>query len=246
MKNNQLLASAALFRELYDSNRDIYDVIGEFIRASILLNCNWSFNVNDCAKDLEKTFGFEIPDAVIKTCLKNRLKSAGEVSSENGEYSVTEKFDRSRTIEIEFNTAKSEYNEVTQRLITHVKPRVSIPIDENEEIKIIAGFNDYLLDQGAFGEYVDLISHFLLTNQKDTEFVRKLNQIEEGLILYAGIRYSPDLSTLGKWSGDLVVYLDTEHLFSAVGLNGVLFKKIFDDFNNLVKEVNSKKRKVGL
>lgn len=245
MKNKQLLASAALFRELYDSNRDIYDVIGEFIRASILLNCNWSFNVNDCAKDLEKTFGFEIPDAVIKTCLKNRLKSAGEISLENGQYSVTENFDRSRTIQEEFNAAKSEYNEVTKKLVTHVKSRLTKPIDENEELRIIASFSDYLLDQGAFGEYVDLISHFLLTNEKNTEFVRKLNQIEEGLILYAGIKYSSDLSTLGKWSGDLVVYLDTEHLFSAVGLNGILFKKIFDDFNSLVKEVNSNRKKNG-
>lgn len=245
MKNKQLLASAALFRELYDSDRDIYDVIGEFIRASIQLNCTWTFNVSDCSKGLDKTFGFEIPDAVIKTCLKNRLKSAGEVSLEGGQYSVTEKFDRDGTIQEDFNEAKSEYNEVTQRLVAHVKSRLPHSIDENEELKIIASFSNYLLDQGAFGEYVDLISHFLLSNQNDNTFVRKLNQIEEGLILYAGIRYSSDLSTLGKWSGDLVVYLDTEHLFSAVGLNGILFKKIFDDFNSLVKDVNSNKKKNG-
>lgn len=245
MKNKQLLASAALFRELYDSDRDIYDVIGEFIRASIQLNCTWTFNVSDCSKGLEKTFGFEIPDAVIKTCLKNRLKSAGEVALEGGQYSVTEKFDRDGTIQEDFNEAKSEYNEVTQRLVAHVKSRLPNVIDEHEELKIIASFSNYLLDQGAFGEYVDLISHFLLSNQNDNTFVRKLNQIEEGLILYAGIRYSSDLSTLGKWSGDLVVYLDTEHLFSAVGLNGILFKKIFDDFNNLVKDVNDNRKKNG-
>jgi len=116
-------------------------------------------------------------------------------------------------------------------------------IDGEEEIKIISSFNEYLLDENISSEYAEYISHFLLSHQTDDGFKETLNQIEEGLVLYAGIKYSSDLSTLGAWSSNLVVFFDTEHLFSATGLNGVLYKKIFDDFNSLVKEVNSNKRK---
>ena len=112
MKDTRLLASAALFRELYDNDKDIYDVISEFIRASILLNSNWSFNATECAHDLETTFGFQIPDAVINTCLRNRLKKNGELSLEKGMYSVTDKLDRGKSIQTEYDTTKDEYDEI--------------------------------------------------------------------------------------------------------------------------------------
>lgn len=245
MKDNRLLASAALFRELYDNNKDIYDVISEFIRASILLNSNWAFNVTECAHDLETTFGFQIPDAVINTCLRNRLKKNGELGLEKGVYSVADKFDREKSIQKEYDTTKEEYDEITRDLVEHVRKRSLIEIDRNEEEKIISSFNDYLLDDNKSSDYTDYISHFVLSHQEDDGFKEKLNQIEEGLVLYAGIKYSADLSTLGTWNSDLVVFLDTEHLFSATELNGVLYKKIFDDFNSLVKEVNANKQKGG-
>ncbi len=116
MKDQRLLASAALFRELYDNNKDIYDVISEFIRASILLNSTWSFDATKCTQDLETTFGFQIPDAVIKTCLKNRLKRLGEIELENGVYAVTNKLDRSKSIQNEFDATKNEYKEGGQIL----------------------------------------------------------------------------------------------------------------------------------
>ncbi|HAI96788.1 MAG: hypothetical protein CL866_08180 [Cycloclasticus sp.] len=245
MKDTRLLASAALFRELYDNDKDIYDVISEFIRASILLNSNWSFNATECAHDLETTFGFQIPDAVINTCLRNRLKKNGELSLEKGMYSVTDKLDRGKSIQTEYDTTKDEYDEITRDLVKHVRKITLVEIDGAEEEKIISCFNEYLLDENVSSEYADYISHFLLSNQGNEDFKKKLNQIEEGLVLYAGIKYSGDLSTLGMWNGNLIVFLDTEHLFSATGLNGVLYKKIFDDFNALIKEVNANKRKSG-
>ncbi len=243
MKDKNLLASAALFRELYDNNKDIYDVISEFIRASILLNSNWAFNATECAHDLETTFGFQIPDAVINTCLRNRLKKNEELELERGIYSVTGTFDKTKSIQKEYDSTKEEYDEITKKLIEHVKKRTLIDIDSEEERKIISSFNEYLLDENLSSEYAECISHFLLSHQTEDGFKEKLNQIEEGLVLYAGIKYSSDLSTLGTWSSNLVVFFDTEHLFSATGLNGVLYQKIFDDFNSLVKEVNANKRK---
>ena len=245
MKDKRLLASAALFRELYDNNKDIYDVVSEFIRASIILNSKCSLNATESANDLEATFGFQIPDAVVNTCLRNRLKKNGELTLDRGTYSVTDAFNRETSIQAEYDETKDEYDDITKELVSHVRKRFLIEIDSNEESKIISCFNDYLLDENVSSEYADYISHFLLSRQEDEQFKEKLNQIEEGLVLYAGIKYSADLSTLGTWSGNLIIFLDTEHLFSATGLNGVLYKRVFDDFNALVKEVNANKRKAG-
>ncbi|WP_439840062.1 hypothetical protein [Aeromonas caviae] len=94
MEDHRLLASAALFRQLHENKKDIYDVLTQFIRASISWSASWSFNVTECSSSLEHYFGFKIPDAVIKSCLKNRLKRTGEISQQQGIYSTTESFIR--------------------------------------------------------------------------------------------------------------------------------------------------------
>lgn len=242
MKNPHLLASVALFRELYDNNKDIYDVISEFIRATVLLNSKWSFNATDCAHDLEQHFGFQIPVAVVKTCLRNRLTRTGEFTLNNGTYAATDKFDRSKSIQAEFDVTKGEYDEILESLVDYVNGRIINGVDEE---KLKSAFNAYLLDDKVSNVFADDISYFLIKNQSQDGFRHKLNRIEEGLVLYSGIKYSTDPSKLGNWNSDITIFLDTEHLFSATGLNGLLYKQVFDDFNSLVKEVNSNKSKGG-
>lgn len=53
------------------------------------------------------------------------------------------------------------------------------------------------------------------------------------------------MNELGHWRNDLIIFLDTEHLFSAVGFNGLLYKQIFDDLLTLVRDVNHSKGKNG-
>lgn len=242
MQEQRLLASAALMRELYDNNKDIYDVVSEFIRASILLNSRWTFNATECTKDIKKTFGFNLPQAVINTCLKKRLKKSGELSLDRGTYNVADDFDRNKSINSSLDTLQNEYNEIINNLISHVRSLSAIDVNDDT---LKYSFNEYILNNKASGEYVNYINHYLLKHQFDEGFKERLNKIEEGLVLYSGIKYSPDLSSLGHWDSDLIIFLDTEHLFSATGLNGVLYKKIFDDFKSLVEEINSKKGNRG-
>lgn len=70
MKDSKLFASVSLFKELYDNNKDIYDVIAEFIKAAVILEGKNYFNSMDILQSFEKLFDFKIPEAVIKTTLK--------------------------------------------------------------------------------------------------------------------------------------------------------------------------------
>jgi hypothetical protein len=245
MTEQRLLAAIALFRELYDNNKNIYDVLAEFIRAGILLNSKWSFNSVECTQILESTFGFVIPEAVNKSCLKNRLIGSGELLLNHGVYTITDKFDKSKNINAEFIETQGEYAAITKQLISYVNSKYAIKLNDNEAKKLISDFNGYLLGENISKENATYCSYFVLANQNDIQFKSQLNRIEEGLVLYTGIKHSSDLTSQDGWHGDLTVFLDTEHLFSATGLNGNLYKKIFDDFHNLVKEINGNKKKSG-
>ena len=242
MSNKNLLASAALFRALYDNNKDIYDVISEFVRAYILFNSKWTFNTSECVGGLKETFEFELPEAVVSTCLRKRLKGSGELTLDKGTYSVTDKFNKQNSIQTDFHSSKSDYGHIIERLIEHLKKYSTQTIERS---KLEDAFKKYLLNEKLVNDYSAHIAQFLIANQNDPGFKEKVNRIEEGLILYAGIKSTPDLATLGSWRGNLLVFLDTEHLFSAAGLNGELYKKIFDEFHDLVREVNGKKGKNG-
>lgn len=245
MTEQRLLAAIALFRELYNNNKNIYDILAEFIRAGVLINSKWAFNSIECVQILESTFGFDIPEAVVKSCLKNRLVNSKELVLQNGIYSVSDKFDKNKNINAEFIQSQGVYAEICEQLISYVNSKCAIQLDESEEKKLISDFNRYLLRENISQENASYCSYFILANQSDTQFKSKLNQIEEGLVLYAGIKHSADNSNREGWHGELTIFLDTEHLFSATGLNGLLYKRIFDDFNNLVKEINGNRKKAG-
>ena len=82
------------------------------------------------------------------------------------------------------------------------------------------------------------ISAFVIKNQGNAAFTNGLNLIKEGVILYQGIKFTADINELGKWNSELTIFLSTEHLFNALGFNGILYQQIFDDFDKLVSEIN--------
>ena len=104
MKEVNLLSSAAVLRALYDNKKDIYDVIAEFIRASIKQKSIRVFDSMECTELLLSEFGFRIPEAIVKSCLKNRLKKNGEIDLIDGRYCVSSKFSLNEQAEKDFST----------------------------------------------------------------------------------------------------------------------------------------------
>ena len=238
MEETKLLASAAVFRALSDEKKDLYDVLSEFIKEVINKQKLSSFNSVECGHFLQDEFGFRIPEAVLKSCLRNRLVKTGEITNNKGLFSVTSSFKCAPDIEINLNEARSDYEDIIEQLYQFVSNRGLIHVNR---VSLASDFEDYLIQPLKFNNYTKDIAQFILLNQSNDLFKEKIGKIEEGLILYTGIQYSPELSTLGSWRGNLSIYLDIEHLFNAVGYNGNLYRKIFSDFFELVKEANRKK-----
>ena len=122
---------------------------------------------------------------------------------------------------------------------TYISEAEKKNLSASEELEIFENFNQFLFENGTSDSYSNHISSYIIKNEKDIDFVNNLNEIREGLILYHGIRYTADINELGTWKNKMVIYLNTEYLFSALEYNGILFKEIFDDFYNLVCEINA-------
>ncbi|KJH84225.1 hypothetical protein [Stutzerimonas stutzeri] len=240
MEDRRLLASAALFRQLHDNKKDVYDVLAEFIRSSISWSSLWSFNVTECSGILEENFGFKIPDAVIRTCLKKRLKRAGEISLSQGIYTTTEQFVRADSLKDDYTGIQSEQRYIINTLTEYVEKVTSRKLSGSDREQLSADFHSYFLGGLKPCENSLLISEFIVKYSCDVEFTEKLNRVEEGLILYGGICHSSSLANHEPWRNNFTIYLDTEVLFFSQGFNGTLHKNIFDDFHALIREINAR------
>lgn len=244
-KTNDLLASVAVFSHLYNNakSQSVSDILGEFITSAVVEMNLWSTGANEVRSALLEMFGFEIPEAVVRSVLRNKLK--GLVENKGGVFH----FDKSallgnRSIEQELESVRKYHSKITDRLISFVEYNQS-KLDENDRTDLEKNFYRFLMGNGLHEKYTDKISAFVLRNSKDQDFREGLNLIREGLILYQGIRHSADLNSFGVWSTDLTIFLSPEHLFSALGYNGLVFEDLFQDFYKLVNEINNSNKNRG-
>ncbi|NBA77299.1 hypothetical protein GOQ04_17220 [Emticicia sp. ODNR4P] len=241
MKDKNLVASVALFSELYNNEKEVHilDILAEFIKGAVVSENKWSVTITELISLLEKVYGFKkIPDSVIKTTLKNRLKDI-VTNSNNGYWnfntSIKSDFEK---IDKEFQTILNKQNSIINGLKYFVQKKITRELSDDESKLLIENLNNYLLDNSYSEKYSRYISAFIVSNQDRPEFIENLNLIREGIVLYQGIRYTANINELGKWNDELTIYLSTEHLFNAVGYNGLLYKEIFEDFYQLVTEIN--------
>lgn len=242
MKNKNLLSSVALFSELYNnSGKDIFDIIGDFILGICIIESKYSFTSAELKLLMGSTFGFDIPEAVLKTVLNNRLSRKLNRNGlvYNFETTQNQGID---SIKDKFNTINKEQKKLFENLIKFIEEKTQRKLTTDQQRKLEDNFYEYLLDNGYSEEYSNYISAFFVKNEGDEKFRDILLSIKEGLILYEGIKYSPDLNELGSWKNSLTIYLGTEYLFNSQGLNGELYKEMFNDFYTLVQEINAKNR----
>ncbi len=239
-EENRLLASLAVFRELYDVEKDVYGIISTFLNEIIRNECLYSFSLNEITEKLNSIYEFEIPPAVVKTSL-TRLKF---IEKEKTNYLVSD-VSKIRTKSINETQKDIELlnQSIFEKLLTFIEEKVSRKLSTQEKEKISHSFCSFLLDKSNDDEYIEYITTFILENDKDTSFKKQLNLIREGVIIYTGIKFNNNLSDVGSWNTELTIYLETEILFHLAGFNGELFKNLAMDFISLVREINTKAKK---
>ena len=76
MNENNLIASVALFSELYNTEKytNVTDILAEFIKGVVVQENKWTINSTELTFLLEKIYDFKIPESVVRTTVRNRLK----------------------------------------------------------------------------------------------------------------------------------------------------------------------------
>jgi len=84
-KNNNLIASIAVFAELCNTQKDVKGILKEFIKSLFSFEKTFSMDITQATNLLNKHFDFELPEAVVKTCL-NSLRKDGYLKRDEGKY----------------------------------------------------------------------------------------------------------------------------------------------------------------
>lgn len=228
--NNNILASIALFGIYRNKNQDTYDLVAQYISAVIAQKEYESFDAATIQTDLKEFFQIDIPIGVINSVCKNRIDG---LSLSKGVFSCS-RIPKDE-IETEYSNLSSTYDELFERLVVFVKKET----DEFDIQTIKEGFAEYLVD-GSVPEIKlnNLFAAFIAFNQDEAEERQKIDLLSSGLISYNGLSYTDSAGNSGAWTEKLTIYLDTEFLFSCAGYNDAYPQMVFQEFYNLIAEIN--------
>lgn len=239
-EENTLLASLAVFRELYNSEKDVYGTIAAFLNEIIRVESLYSFTLNDITSKLNSTFEFTIPIAIVKTAL-GRLSY---LRKERTNYIV---LDVSKIKEVSLDEKqkqiKNDNNFIFEKLTQFVELKLSRKLKDDEKEALFHSFCNFIIDQSNGNLFIEYITSFIVENENNERFLQQLNKIREGVILYSGIKYNNNLNDFGTWRTQLNIYLETEILFHFAGYNGELYQNLVLDAFKLIREINTKAKK---
>ena len=246
MGNNptSTLASFSTMKSLVDAKQyqSPYQILAEFIQYIVVKNNLHSFTAVEMKNRLHEIFGFDIPEAVVRST----ARGLRYIKTENGIHHVncTELVENS-SFEEKKVTAEANNSEVIDLLksfVQEAEPSIALKVDV-----LTQEFIAYLLDdQQSFisGKYTDLIGRFILKYESNEKVQSALSAIREGSILYIGINHN--IHETGSLRKSLKLFLGTEVLFSLYGYNGEVYKQLAQDLYTQIKAANSGTRRIFL
>jgi len=240
LDKRKCMASLAVFRDLYNKKRDIYSVIAEFVKLAIAEKALSSFDLQQMVNVINQEYGFDLPVAVVKRAL-------GKLSFlDINKSSYTIKKDavfNADEIRKNTNDENVENQKALYSLYEYVERKTEKELSEQEKTDLCNDFCAFVIDDTAVSKYGEYILQFIIEQSNDKEFIEQLNQIKQGVVIFVGLNYNADYNVIDKLDTPLHIYLDTEIIFHLSGLNGELYKDLFDEFFELVQEINKKAKK---
>ena len=232
--NKRRIASLALFRTLYnEGHNDIMAILCEFVKNIVLGKQLTAFTPTQIKIELKNEYDFSIPEYVVESVVKKFCRK------ENSLYYPKEDVVSQRVNDQEIEKIERNHEFIISKLISYVEDKQSKQLSDNEKDKLVQSFCSYLIDDSNV-EYEDYISSFVIQTQEDESLSFLLRTIKEGVVLYTGIQYNDNVSEIGSWKDDFTIFVEQEILFHLAGYNGSLYKQLFMDFFELIKEVNRK------
>lgn len=237
---NPELASAAVFKTLFDNHYDIPEVICEFVLLHYLEWRTIEFTAKEMSVRLKSESGFSIPVAVIQDILINRGRKYFQYDKRSKKFSKspdcpTETTDKLQAL---ISEAKSKNQGVIRHIADYITDRTGQPLSDSEIAKIENTLNGYLCGK-AKGDYVEYIAEYVVKQPEDSKEHIQLQKIKTGAIFMEGLAQQVHTKNIeDNFSVPLTIYLETEILFHIGGLHGEEYSGIGREFVETVKEIN--------
>ena len=177
-----IMASFATIKSLSDAKQyqSPYQILREFISYIILKDSLYSFSAIEMKNRLSSHFCFSIPEAIIKTALKN-LPGA---TLANGIYNISQDEVCADSL---FERTKTESDEYESRIIELLSEYISFRTGNNliSVETLSEELTNFLVEDAPSQstKYSELIGEFVLKNEQNREIQDGLNKIREGSIL---------------------------------------------------------------
>lgn len=241
LDQTKCMASLAVFRDLYSRERDIYNVIGEFIKQ-IYVDHNIRSTVSICEiyNYLKNDYGFSVPTAVVQTSLKRikGLKVSNDMVVINNDF-----ISQYSGVHSTISENQDKNKKILDDFISYVEAKKGKLLTEDELAKAKKSFCCFMIDEHLISAYSEYVSLFIVQHRNDSDFLRQIDSIREGLLIFVGLNYQSTGNQLDGFDTDLHVYLETEILFNLAGYNGDLSKIIFDEFYEQLNLINKNSKK---
>ena len=237
------MASLAVFKQLFNSSSDIFDVIAEFVRQAIVENGLAVFTEQQMHDLLLQDNGFDVPQAVIQTSIKRlaylkRQKDAIIVSSDG--FNQADCSDLKKQLE----EATEKREDIARRLIAFANSKREMALSKDEETELCRCFYSCVIDENVSSDFTELACAFILANENDSELQKHLKLVKEGVISFVGLTYyNNSCGTVDTFDRKIYIYLETEILFHMAGYNGQTYQNLFEEFYAQVKEINLQNQK---
>lgn len=232
------LSALAVFSELYDNRKDIFNVLWEFVKHAIYKNQKWMFQADEVKQLLIQEYNFdEVPLAVINTLLRKKFVKNYIQGDEKG-YNVTPRFKaemKETSYDDEMKEQKQRFSVLLNKLREYIEK--SNTGQSYRDDTLLKALKSYLLENHQ-GELVDVISSFVIENQDNKDIIDNLNQIREGCVLYEGIIWCDNLNELENWNQPLTLFFDMDIIFYLAGYSGEIYQKITDEMYQMIQQMN--------
>lgn len=232
--NKRMIASLALFRNLYNEGRsDVMTILCEFVKNVVFSKHLTGFTATQIKNELKQEYEFYIPEYVVESVIRKFCRK------DNAKYYPNEDSISQQVSSEQIERIERSHEIIHTQLVGFVEKKISKTLSEEEREKLFQSFCSFIIEESDV-EYSPYISTFILEAQTNAELSTLIQTIKEGVVLYTGIQYNDTINEIGSWKDEFTIYAEQEILFHLAGLNGTLYQQLYSDFAELIKEVNHK------
>lgn len=239
---NLQLASAAVYRLLYENECDIQSVICSFVLLNYLDWGKLYFTSAQMSDLLRHNSSFQIPQAVVQEALLSKGRNYFAYDKKTKTFCKSADCPESVIVELRelIDSTKVQNEMLVKKLAMFIAIKTNQSIEEEKYEDISNALSAYLIGKDT-KDYSDLISEFLITEDPSSSYIKQVQSIKEGNIFLEGLSQEIIANDIHRnYNVPLTLYLETEILFHIYGFNGEEYSRIGNDFLNIVNEINTK------